>query len=71
MLFCIYCHLCMCFVTLLTGGNKDIYLYFFCVSVMLLMVCVCQFSCASVYCCRVVTRWERDDLLAIVCDVLQ
>ena len=26
MLFCIYCHLYMCFVTLLAGGNKEIYL---------------------------------------------
>ena len=27
MLFCIYCHLCMCFfVTLLAGGNKEVYL---------------------------------------------
>ena len=26
-------------------------------------------SCASVYWCLVVTCWERDDLLALVCDV--
>ena len=26
-------------------------------------------SCASVYCCLVVTCWERADLLALVCDV--
>ena len=26
--------------------------------------------CASVYCCLVVTCWERADLLALVCDVL-
>ena len=25
--------------------------------------------CASVYCCLVVTCWERADLLALVCDV--
>ena len=25
--------------------------------------------CASVYMCFVVTCWERDDLLALVCDV--
>ena len=25
--------------------------------------------CASVYLCRVVTCWERDDLLALVCGV--
>ena len=24
---------------------------------------------ASVYCCRVVTCWERADLMALVCDV--
>ena len=36
--------------------------YFWCVFVML--------SCASVYCCLVVTCWERADLLAPVCDVL-
>ena len=26
-------------------------------------------SCASVYCCLVVSCWERADLLALVCDV--
>ena len=36
--------------------------YFCCVFVML--------SCASVYCCLVVTCWERADLLALVCDVI-
>ena len=36
--------------------------YFWCVFVRL--------SCASVYCCLVVTCWERADLLALVCDVL-
>ena len=29
-----------------------------------------MFLCASVYCCLVVTCWERADLLALVCDVL-
>ena len=33
--------------------------YFWCVFVML--------SCASVYCCLVVTYWERADLSALVC----
>ena len=27
-------------------------------------------KCASVYICRVVTCWERTDLLALVCGVL-
>ena len=36
---------------------------------MLFMSCVCH-AFASVHCCLVVTRWERDqDLLAHVCDV--
>ena len=40
----------------------DISCYFCCVFVML--------SCASVYCCLVVTCWETADLLALVCDVI-
>ena len=28
-----------------------------------------MFVCASVYCCIVVTCWERADLLDLVCDV--
>ena len=28
-------------------------------------------SCASVYCCLVVTCWERADLLAFVCDIVK
>ena len=35
---------------------------------MLFMSCVCHVF-ASVYCCRVVTCWERADLMALVCDV--
>ena len=35
---------------------------------MLLMSCACP-AFASVYCCCVVTCWERTDLLALVCDV--
>ena len=41
--------------------------YFFCGSFVLLMSCVC-YAFASVYCCLVVTCWERADLLALVCD---
>ena len=36
---------------------------------MLFMPCVCHVF-ASVCCCRVVTCWERADLMALVCDVL-
>ena len=36
--------------------------YFWCVFVMR--------SCASFYCCLMVTCWERADRLALVCDVL-
>ena len=32
------------------------------------MACVCH-AFTSVHCCLVVTCWERDDLLALVCDV--
>ena len=35
---------------------------------MLFMSCVFH-TCASVYCCLVVTCWERADLLTLVCDV--
>ena len=35
---------------------------------MLFMPCVCH-AFASVHCCLVVTCWEGDDLLALVCDV--
>ena len=35
---------------------------------MLFMYCVC-YVFASVYCCLDATRWERADLLALVCDV--
>ena len=35
---------------------------------MLLMSCVGH-AFVSVHCCRVVTCWERADLLALVCDV--
>ena len=35
---------------------------------MLFMSCVSQ-AFPSVHCCRVVTRWERADLLALVGDV--
>ena len=42
--------------------------YFFCRSFVLLMYCVCH-AFASVHCCLVVTRRERADLLALVCDV--
>ena len=46
------------------GGTSfvDHSCYFWCVLVIL--------SCASFYCCLVVTCWERADLLALVCDVL-
>ena len=44
--------------------------YFCCGSFMLFLSCVCYtFVRASVYCCLVVTCWERADLLALVCDV--
>ena len=48
----------------LNGGASFVdHLCYFClVSVML--------PCASVYCCLVLTCWERADLLALVCDVL-
>ena len=36
---------------------------------MLFMPCVCH-AFASVYCCLVVTCWERDDRLALACVVL-
>ena len=42
--------------------------YFFGGSFVLFMSCVCH-AFASVYCCIVVTCWERADLLALVCDV--
>ena len=35
---------------------------------MLFMSCVCH-ALASVHCCHMVTRRERADLLALVCDV--
>ena len=35
---------------------------------MLVMSCVCH-AFTSVHCCRVVTCWERADLLALFCDV--
>ena len=35
---------------------------------MLFMSCVCH-AFASVYCCPVVTCWERADLMALVCYV--
>ena len=35
---------------------------------MLIISCDCR-AFASVYCCLVVTCWERADLLALVCDV--
>ena len=38
------------------------------VSKRLLMSCVCN-AFAFVYCCLMVTCWERADLLALVCDV--
>ena len=34
---------------------------------MLFMACVCH-AFASVYCCSVVTCWERADRMALVCD---
>ena len=34
---------------------------------MLFMSCVCH-AFASVYCCRVVTCWERADPMTLVCD---
>ena len=43
-------------------------LYFFCGSFVLFMSCVFH-AFASVHCCLVVTRRERADLLALVCDV--
>ena len=51
------------FYYLFQGGISFIdHSYYFCrVFVMIL--------CASVYCCPVVTCWERADLLAPVCDV--
>ena len=42
--------------------------YFFCRSFMLFLSCVSH-AFASVYCCLVVTCWERADLLALVGDV--
>ena len=41
---------------------------FFCGSFVLVMYCVSH-AFVSVYCCLVVTCWERADLLALVCDV--
>ena len=35
---------------------------------MLFLSCFVMLSCASVYWCLLVTRWERADLLALVCD---
>ena len=43
--------------------------YFFCGSFVLFMSCVCH-AFTSVYCCLVVTCWERADLLALDCDVI-
>ena len=42
--------------------------YFFCGLFLLCMSCVCH-AFASVYCCHVMTCWEKADLLALVCDV--
>ena len=42
--------------------------YFFCGSFHLFSSGVCH-AFASVHCCHVDTCWERDDLLALVCDV--
>ena len=41
---------------------------FFYGSFVLFMSCVCH-AFTPVHCCLVVTRWERADLLALVCDV--
>ena len=40
----------------------------FCGSFVLFMSCVCH-AFASIHCCLVVTRKERANLLALVCDV--
>ena len=42
--------------------------YFFCGSLVLFVSCVSH-AFASVHCYLVVTRWQRADLLALVCDV--
>ena len=44
-------------------------LYFFCASFMLFLRMFVMLLGASVYCCPVVTCWERADLLALFCDV--
>ena len=33
-----------------------------------IMYCICH-AFAFVYCCRVITCWERADLMTLVCDV--
>ena len=43
--------------------------YFFCGSFVDLCFVFVMLSLASVYCCLVVSCWERADLLALVCDV--
>ena len=43
--------------------------YLLCGSFVLFMSCLFH-AFASVYCCLVVTCWERADLLAFVCEVL-
>ena len=42
--------------------------YFFCGSFVLFMASVCH-AFASVYCCIVVTYWEKADRMAFVCNV--
>ena len=37
---------------------------------MLFLSCFVMLSCTSVCCCLEFTCWKRDDLLALVCDVL-
>ena len=52
-------------VLFFTDRSKAVLLYG---SFVLFMSCVCH-AFASVHCCRVVTCWERADLLALVCGV--
>ena len=42
--------------------------YFLCGLIVLFMSCVCH-AFASVHCCRVVTCWEKAELLGLVFDV--
>ena len=45
-----------------TDRSKAVHSFYFCLVFVVL-------SCASVFCCLVVTRWDRADLSALVCDV--